>query len=163
MPYVIKNLVSTRRDPNHRPNRGGRHKTPGIRRAYARLTIGNRSVKVGKQISISDTIYEKFKTKIDALAKSGIIALTKTGSAKTAWEPEPLYAPAPPAPEPTPPPAEEKAEEPKRGVVEIDMAPEPEPEPEPEVIEAAAEPEEAEEAPKAKAGKKRSRRKKKGD
>jgi hypothetical protein len=104
------------------------------------LTIGNRTIKRGKQISVSDDVYDQFKTKIDALAESGIIALTKTGHTKDGWKQEQLHAPAPPAHAPEPPAPEVKEEEPTRGVIEIDMSPADEPVEEPVVV-AAPEPE----------------------
>ena len=87
MPYIIKSLVGTRRDPNRRG-----HRSPLVQRASARLHIGKRSIKAGKSCSISDTVFEKNKTQLEALAKAGVIELRKVGSS-TNWQPEQIHAP----------------------------------------------------------------------
>ena len=157
MPYIIKNLSGSRRDPNRRKRGRGTGQPVGN---PAKLKIGTRVIKQGKRVSVSDAAFEDHEQKIMALVKMGIISVHKTGP-DTDWKPEPVepeiketpvveVAPVEEAPEPAPVEAEpEVAEEP---------APEPEPEPEPEP---APEPV-AEEKPK-KTTRRRGRRKKAED
>ena len=116
MPYKIKNLTHTRRDPN----RGGR-KSPEVRRASARLIIGKRRVKIGKSILISDNFYAANKKMIDNYADKGIIELLAMGdTAKVESSQIPLHAPAPEPPVPPTTKTEDSAE--SQGPIVIDMA-----------------------------------------
>jgi hypothetical protein len=115
MPYMIKPLAGTRRDPNARR----RHLRPeAVRRAFSRLRIGARALKKGRGITISDAVYEQHKEQINKLAEAGIVSLLLLGNKEPVREQ--LHAPAPMPPE-APPAPEAKEEEPARGVVEIDM------------------------------------------
>lgn len=125
MPYIIQSLVGTRRDPNRRGrSRGAGQVVPNPHK----LKIGQRAIKQGKKISVSDRIFASNEEKITALAKAGIISVRKVGPS-TDWKPQEILPEAKKAPvkaeQPAPEPVIEEPVAAEEPVVEAAVAEEP--------------------------------------
>jgi hypothetical protein len=76
MPYLLKSLVGTRRDPNRR-NR----LDPAMRRAQSRLLVAGKHLKSPRPVLLSDAVYAANRDNIQRLADNGIIEVTRLGKA----------------------------------------------------------------------------------
>lgn len=181
MPFKIKNLAQSRRDPNKRG-----HNNPTVRRASARMRIGQRRLRIGKSIVISDDTYAANKSQIDTYVDQKLISLLAIGDvAAEAFEVQQpqLHAPSPEPPAPSPDEGSPEAsgvveistdgpDESEVGAVILDMAStepeeekaeEPEVEKKPELKKKATSKKESSEEPEKAPSKRASRRRKKKD
>ena len=109
MPYKVKNLMFSRRDPT-RSGRPG-HRSLDLKRG---VVIGTRRVKVGRYLILSDEEYKSNQLAITSYMEAGAVEVTKLY--ETAQQQIHAPSPMPPAP-----PEPEKVEKKAPPVIEIEL------------------------------------------
>lgn len=107
MPYAIRSLFTTRKDPHRRG-----HKDPFI--ARGRVQLGSKRLKGGQRIFVTDEWYEAHKTHIEKYLAVGAISVSPINGGSSKKGAPGNAAPAAEAPKEAAPKAApvEKAEEP---------------------------------------------------